>query len=214
VSQLLAQTPVGDLIDKVAYKREILVFASVLVAATSISIPLYHSFGFVAVTRAFQGIGCAIIPPGVAAITLGVVGPQRMPEQLSKNEMFNNSGYAFFALVGGLVAYFWEPAAVFFLVGVSAVLAVIACYSIPASAINDDMSRGLGGESEDSSRSKTLLAEEGGPAAGLSSADGTDTEAAIGYMDILKDSRFLIFSVSVGFFHFGNAVVLPLLGQV
>ena len=82
----MAQTPAGDIVDRTKYKREILGFAAVVVALTSMSVPVLSEFHWVAVTRAFQGIACAAVAPAISALTLGIVGPDGFTDQVGSNE--------------------------------------------------------------------------------------------------------------------------------
>jgi len=192
----VVQTPAGELIDRTKRKRECVVFAAVLVAVTSISMVVLPYFPAVAASRFFQGIGCAIVPPAIGSLTLGIVRPDVFVQQVSSNEMFNNAGTLFCALSAGLLAYFVSPQTIFFVVAATAVASAACCLAIPAASIDHERARGKASKVD----------EESGEEASEHTTGG--------YCELLKSKSILVFSISAGLFHFANAAVLPLLGQL
>src|SRR3954470_21566572 len=76
IATVAAQTPAGAFIDWTRFKRGMVVAAAVLVAAACVTITLAPVFPVVAACKAAMGVGAALFPPAVAAITLGLAGPR------------------------------------------------------------------------------------------------------------------------------------------
>ncbi|MCG6206599.1 MFS transporter [Rhodopseudomonas sp. HC1] len=194
---ILAQTPAGALIDRSTAKRGLMVTAAIVVTISSITLPLLQSFELVAATQALAGAAGAIFAPAVAAVTLGIVGPRAFARRTGRNEAFNHAGNATAALLAGVSAYFFGPVVVFWLMSAMAVASIFATLSIPASAIDDHMARGL-----DSAEA---------PATG--SAQTAHDEQPSGFKVLLTCRPLLIFAGATVLFHFANAAMLPLVGQ-
>ena len=103
---LLAQAPIGVLVDKLRAKRALVAAAAALVTATCLLIPLAPGFWPVAAMQAVSGASAAVFPPTVAAITLGVVGSAAFARRIGRNEAFNHGGNAACNVVVGAGAVF------------------------------------------------------------------------------------------------------------
>jgi predicted MFS family arabinose efflux permease len=98
IAGLLAQTPVGALIDATRLKRGIVIGAAVLVTLGSLMLTFLPQFSLVALMQFATGASGAIFPPAIAAITLGIVGPKAFARRVGRNEAFNHAGNATAAL--------------------------------------------------------------------------------------------------------------------
>ncbi|WP_062210259.1 MFS transporter [Aureimonas sp. AU12] len=192
IAGLLAQTPAGALVDRTKAKRTILVVAAILVTLSSIALPLLPNFSFVAITQAISGGAGAIFAPAIAAVTLGIVGPKAFAKRVGRNEAFNHAGNAVAATLAGVLAYFFGPIVVFWLMAGLALLSILATLKIPADAIDHGVARGLKKGEEDT---------------------GPDADAPSGFAMLLKSRPLLIFAACCTLFHFANAAMLPLVGQ-
>ena len=143
IAGLIAQTPAGALIDRTSHKRAIVIAAALAVTASCLTLPFVSNFYVVAATQSVAGIAGAVFPPALAAITLGIVGPKSFAKRIGRNEGFNHAGNATSAAIAGTTAYFFGPIVVFWLMAVLAALSVGAMLMVPASAIDDDLARGL-----------------------------------------------------------------------
>jgi predicted MFS family arabinose efflux permease len=134
------------------------------------------------------GAASAVFPPALAALSLGVVGRARLDGRISRNEGFNHAGnFVAAGMVGVLgqeLGYQW----IFYLVCLFAIGSAAAVNLIRPADIDHDAARG--GEE----------ASEGGK--------------PLRFRDLLRRRDLLIFLVSVVLFHFGNAAMLPMAGQV
>ena len=85
---LLAQTPIGVLLDGLRAKRALVAGAAALVTAACLLIPLAPSFWPVTAVQAVPG-AAAVFPPAIAAISLGIVGSVAFARRIGRNEAFN-----------------------------------------------------------------------------------------------------------------------------
>eukprot|EP01052_Picozoa_sp_SAG31_P018517 SAG31_NODE_1314_length_8851_cov_7.233318_8_plen_421_part_00 len=208
ISQFCVQTPVGDIIDRTTHKKAVCALCCILVAAMSLSMVEFPSTLPVIATRIVQGFGSAALPPAIAAITLGCVGPRKFARQISYNEVFNHAGMAACSVAAGLASVYFDPAATFIIVAATALLSMVCLPLI--TGIDHAVARGLASHDDDGD-AEGEKPSESSPA---SEDDSIKTgNAPVGYLDILRDLRILGFCVCCFGFHFGNAAMLPLLGQ-
>ncbi|MBA2401366.1 MAG: MFS transporter [Bradyrhizobium sp.] len=189
---IAAQTPAGALIDRSTAKRALMVAAAILVTLACLTLPLIQRFELVAATQAVAAAAGAIFAPAVAAVTLGIVGPKAFARRTGRNEAFNHAGNAVAAGIAGITAYSFGPIVVFWLLAAMAMVSILATLSIPASAIDDHVARGL----------DDLTAQ----------GAGTHDKPS-GFGVLLTCRPLLIFALATVSFHFSNAAMLPLVGQ-
>ena len=189
---ILAQTPAGALIDRSRAKRGWMAVAAVGVTAASLMLPFFDQFAPVAATQVLAHAAGSIFAPGIAALSLGIVGIGAFARRTGRNEAFNHAGNAVAAAIAGLSAYFYGPITVFWLIAAMALASIVATLSIPRAAIDDDIARGLEHAAADH------------PAA---------RDQPSGYRVLLTCRPLLIFAAATVLFHFANAAMLPLVGQ-
>lgn len=189
IATILAQTPAGNFIDVTHYKRAAIVIAAFLVTACCLVLPIAPGFLPVAITQSLAGVASSIFAPGIAAITLGIMGPKAFTRRTGRNEAFNHAGNAVAAVLAGAGAYVMGPIAVFYLMAAMAACSIAATLAVPAGAIDHDVARGL---DDGSHRSHARPA---------------------GLSVLLENRPLLIFAGCVVLFHFANAAMLPLVGQ-
>jgi MFS family permease len=112
-----------------------------------------------------------------------------MPVRTGRNEAFNHGGNVVAAALAGGVAYLLGYGAMFVLIAVMAAASAVAVLLIREVDIDHDLARG---------------ADDGEEARG---------RAAVGVSELFRDRRILVFIASAVLFHFGNAAMLPLVGQ-
>ncbi|MET0475668.1 MAG: MFS transporter [Mycobacterium sp.] len=184
---LIAQTPAGSLIDRARNRRAIVVVAALAVTLSSVALPFVDGFALITITQAVASLAGAIFAPAIAAITLGLTGPRLFSPRIGRNEAFNHAGNATAAGVAALLAWSLGPVVVFWLMGVLAVLSVVATTRIRGSEIDDDLARGLTDDGEK-------------PAGGLST--------------LLTNRPLLTFAVIAFTFHLANAAMLTSVSQL
>ncbi|MCE4225446.1 MFS transporter [Methylobacterium sp. C25] len=191
IAGLIAQTPAGALIDRTNRKRAVVIAAAVAVTLSCLALPFVSNFYLVAATQSLAGIAGAIFPPAIAAITLGVVGPNMFSKRVGRNEGFNHAGNAASAMIAGGSAYFFGPIVVFWLMAILAVASIAATLMIPAAEIDDDLARGMD------------------HAEGQEGADQPSGLAAL-----LQNRHLMLFAGLCAAFHLANAAMLPSVGQL
>ena len=191
VAGILAQTPAGALIDRSHAKRGWMAAAAVGVTAACLALPFIDRFSFVAATQVVAHVAGSIFAPGIAALSLGIVGLSGFSRRIGRNEAFNHAGNATAAAIAGIAAYFYGPIIVFWLLAAMALASIAATLSIPRAAIDDDVARGLAHAADDSA----------------------SHEQPSGYRVLLTCRPLLIFAAATVLFHFANAAMLPLVGQ-
>jgi MFS family permease len=192
---IVAQTPAGGLIDATRAKRAVLIAAAIAVTAASLLLPLFVRFVPVAASQAAAHAAAAVFGPGLAAVSLGIVGHAAFTRRIGRNESFNHAGNAFAATVAGATAYLWGPTVVFYLIAAMSAASLLSILIIPGRAIDNDLARGLHDRLDDR---------------GNAAPDG-DTPS--GLRVLLTCRPLLIFAAAVVLFHLSNAAMLPLVGQ-
>jgi predicted MFS family arabinose efflux permease len=99
VGSLLVQTPAGALIDGSTRKRCVVVAAAGVVSASCLVMAATDNFYGLVSAQAIAGSAADIFPSASAALTLGLVGRQRMALRTGRNEAFNHAGNVAVALL-------------------------------------------------------------------------------------------------------------------
>lgn len=187
---MLATTPLGALADATNAKRLMVAFCSVLVIVASLAILFVPTVPIVAASQIATGIAGAAIGPAIASLTLGIVGQKGLPHQLGQNEAFNHGGNVFAAAGAGFFAYEFGLTAVFVLMTLMAAGSIVAVFMIRARDIDHAQARGLAHK-----------------------AGADEREAPSSFRVLFKSAPLVILALTLMLFHFGNAAMLPLLGQ-
>ena len=190
IAAIAAQTPVGALVDRTVAKRALIVAGAVSVTVGALAMPLFPGFYSISILQAVTGVAGSVFTPALAAITLGVVGPRALARRIGRNESFNHAGNASAAVVTAAVAYFFGPVVVFWVLAAMAVLSVVAALRIPPDAIDHQSARGM------------------------DHVPGQPHRQPFRFSVLLHNRRLLVFAVAMVTFHFANAAMLPLVGQV
>jgi len=186
---MIAQTPAGWLIDRVAHKRELIALGSALIALGSLAMLHLQSVSGVLAVEALLGVVGAFFPPAIAGMSLGIVGRGRLDRRIGRNETFNHAGNVVTAALAGALGYYLAQAAIFYVVIALSFLAITIVFRIRAADIDFERARGADSDSAKNPPQTSRLA------------------------DLFKDRRVLVFVASVLLFHFANAAMLPLIGQ-
>jgi predicted MFS family arabinose efflux permease len=184
---LVAQTPAGALIDRCRNRRAIVIVAALAVTLSSVALPFVNGFALITATQAVAALAAAVFAPAIAAITLGLMGPRLFTGRIGRNEAFNHAGNATAAGVAALLAWSFGPEVVFWLMGVLAVLSVLATTRIKPEEVDDDLARGLAGDGRS-------------PAGALAT--------------LLTNRPLLTFAITAFTFHLANAAMLTSVSQL
>ena len=186
IAAAACQIPAGLLVDATRTKRLPIAGSGLLVGAGCLLIVLFPQFLAVVAAQAMLGAAAAVIPPAIAALSLGLVGRRLFDGRISRKESFNHGGNFLAAglagVLGQYVGYHW----IFYLVCGFAVASAVVVTLINPAEIDHDRARGS------------------------EAADGKP----IALRDLLRRRDLLVFLTSVVLFHFGNAAMLPMAGQV
>ena len=188
IAAALCQIPAGLMVDSLKIKRLLVAGSGLLVAAGCVIIAYFPKLVPVIAAQIMLGAASAVIPPALAALSLGIVGRRQLDARISRNESFNHGGNFIAAGLVGVLGMYFGYDWIFYLICIFAVASALVVLLIRPSEIDHDLARG--GEK--------------------SRPDGKP----IPIRELLKLRDLKIFLVSVVLFHFGNAAMLPMAGQV
>jgi MFS family permease len=120
----LAQIPAGALVDQSHHKRALIAGASLLIGLSSACVVLIPGKLGIYMTQCVIGITSAIFIPAIAAISLGIVGTERLDRRIARNESLNHAGNVINAGVMGLLGYALSRNWIFFFV------VFLCCFSL------------------------------------------------------------------------------------
>lgn len=192
VCAVIAQTPAGALLDKTLHKRSVLATAAVAIALGALLLVVNPCFACVITAQAVIGAASAFVPPAVAAISMGLVGPHHFDQRVGRNEAFNHSGNVAAAALSGVVSKTFSIIGIFYVVALLGFSSALTLFGIAPQEIDHKAARGAGSD------------ERG---------DGVQHSEPDGLWHTMSDRRILVFAVSAILFHFANAAMLPQVGQ-
>lgn len=212
----MVQPFAGDLIDKTAIDRRLFLSLAALLTALSASAVMFVREGnsqhvFIFITKIIEGIASSFIGPSLAALTLSSFGPSHFDAVMAVNILWGHLGSVVAAILAGIVSFVLYPDIkyCFLVIGGSALLALVFVRFLP---VGDPlMGRGFPGQ--------TCLDEDGH----LEQLDDDNlirpdkderVPKASAYLEVFGDTRCLILSCTGFFFHFANANVLLVLGEM
>jgi MFS family permease len=138
LGSLLSQVPAGAFIDSIADKRRAVRVGTVAVGIAALLLASASHRPVVYVAQALLGVGSALIGPGIAAISLALVGHAQLSERLGRNARYASIGNGMTAGVMGLFGAWFSPAAVFLLASLLAIPTLFALAVIRPGQINLD----------------------------------------------------------------------------
>jgi MFS family permease len=188
IAGILAQTPAGALVDQVHQKRTVIAVGVGALALGALLIAFLPTFWSVLSAQVLIGATSSIFIPAICAISLGIVGHRMFDARQGRNQSFNSAGNVFAAVSMGLLGYFVSNRSIFFFVVLCTLPTFLALRKILADEIDYERARG---------------AKKGAD-------DGKPARAAA----LLKDRPLVIFLICAVMFHFANAAMLPLLGEM
>jgi MFS family permease len=187
---VLLQTPAGWVVDRVAWKRLILVGGSVVLALGAILLASSDKASVVYTAQGLIGVAGPFLGPTIAAITMGLVGARLFDCQFGRNQGFNAAGNLCAAAIIAGTSRFIGNRAIFYAVALLVLPTIFAALRIRRDDIDPELARG-GCEREK---------EEGGGRNALATLAG--------------DPVLLAFLGCAFLFHFANAAMLPQLGEL
>jgi predicted MFS family arabinose efflux permease len=179
---------VGALVDRLRSKRALIAVGVGCLAVGAMIIAFFPTFWPVLLAQTLIGGTSSVFAPAIAAISLGVVGHRLFDRRQGRNQTFNSAGNVLAAVSMGLIGYYLSNRGIFFFVVALAFPTWAALGFIRPQEINYDLARGA--------------------------KSGPDDGKASHLKELLKDRRLLIFLLCAVMFHFANAAMLPLLGEM
>jgi predicted MFS family arabinose efflux permease len=188
IAGILAQTPAGALVDRLRAKRGLIAAGIVTLAVGAMIIAFFPSFWPVMTGQILIGALSSVFGPAICAISLGVVGRGLFDRRQGRNQTFNSAGNVVAAVSMGLIGYFIANRGIFLFVVALAIPTLVALRSIRADKIDYYLARGANA--------------------------GDAPKASERILDLFKDHPLVLFLVCAVMFHFANAAMLPLLGEM
>lgn len=192
VASVLAQGPAGWMVDWSEHKKWLIAVGAAIVALGCFVIVRAPNVATEVLTQIPLGMAAALFPPAIAAISLGIVGKERLSRRVGRNETFNHAGNVTFALLAGAVGAWIGQEWIFYASAIVASGTMCAAAMIRSEDIDNVAARAASGEK--------------------------DGHAGAGHVaslqDLLRKRSLLIFTASVVLFHFANAAMLPLVGEL
>jgi predicted MFS family arabinose efflux permease len=138
--------------------------------------------------QVFIGATSSVIMPAVCAMSLGIVGRAAFDARQGRNQTFNSAGNVMAALSMGLLGYYISNRSIFYFVIALSIPAILVLLLIRPAEIDYQLARGAkDGQSGGKAESAWLL---------------------------FRDRPLVLFLACAVMFHFANAAMLPLLGEM
>jgi predicted MFS family arabinose efflux permease len=188
IAGILAQTPAGGLVDFLRAKRALIGAAVAALAAGALLIALFPSFWPVMAAQVLIGSTSSVFIPAICAMSLGIVGRAAFDVRQGRNQTFNSAGNVVAAVSMGLLGYFVSNRSIFFFVAAFAIPTILVLLLIKPSEIDYESARG--------------------------GNDGEKGDKAESVRVLFRDRPLVIFLACAVMFHFANAAMLPLLGEM
>jgi predicted MFS family arabinose efflux permease len=188
IAGILAQTPAGGLVDFLRAKRALIGAAVAALAAGALLIALFPSFWPVMAAQVLIGSTSSVFIPAICAMSLGIVGRAAFDVRQGRNQTFNSAGNVVAAVSMGLLGYFVSNRSIFFFVAAFAIPTILVLLLIKPGEIDYELARGAN--------------------------DGEKGGRAESVRVLFRDRPLVIFLACAVMFHFANAAMLPLLGEM
>jgi MFS family permease len=185
---IAAQMPGGWVLDAARSKRRLLLIGILAIATSALVIALWPEFLSVAIAKLLHSLASSVVGPGIAAISLGLVGRAALGERFGRNARYSSAGTGVAAGLMGATGYLLSSQAVFLVTAALTLPAIAALFRIKAR----DIEAGLA----------TAEPEQRQP--GARKAEPMSV--------LFRQPALLVFAGSAGLFQFANAAMLPLIG--
>src|SRR6202522_3960229 len=188
IAGIVTQAPAGALVDFLRSKRTLVGVAVAALAAGALLVALFPSFWAVMGAQVLIGGTSSVFLPALCAMSLGVVGRAAFDSRQGRNQTFNSAGNVIAAVSMGLLGYFVSNRSIFFFVAAFAVPTILVLLLIKPTDIDYEVARGA--------------------------TDGEEGGKPESVLVLFQDHPLVIFLICAVMFHFANAAMLPLLGEM
>ncbi len=191
---VIAQTPAGAVIDGATFKRTLLAIAACVGGIGAVTLALLPTLWPIVATQIAIGAAFAFVPPGIAAISLGMVGSAALAKRQGRNQAFNAAGNVFFAVTAGALGYFAALSWIFYLILALGALTAFFALTIQKDDIDDDAAR----EAPEAQYGKREAPQP----------------FAMMLRNACRDRRIVVFVVVLFLWNLSNAAMLVMLGEI
>jgi predicted MFS family arabinose efflux permease len=188
IAGILTQTPAGGLVDSLRSKRALVGVGVAALATGALLIALFPSFWPVMGAQVLIGGTSSVFLPAICAMSLGIVGRAAFDTRQGRNQTFNSAGNVIAAVSMGLLGYFISNRSIFFFVAAFAAPTILILLMIQPAEIDYELARGA--------------------------KDGEKSGKVESVWTLFRDRPLVLFLVCAVMFHFANAAMLPLLGEM
>src|ERR1039457_4327840 len=188
IAGILTQTPAGALVDFLRSKRALVGVAVAALAAGALLIALFPSFWPVMSAQVLIGGTSSVFLPAICAMSLGIVGRAAFDARQGRNQTFNSAGNVIAAVSMGVLGYLVSNRSIFFFVAAFAVPTILVLLLIRPAEIDYELARGAND------------GEKGGKVESVEA--------------LFWERPLVLFLGCAVMFHFANAAMLPLLGEM
>jgi MFS family permease len=126
ITGMLSQIPAGALVDATENKRRAVALGIVVIMASAMLLALLPHELPVYVAEVLHGVASSVVGPGIAAISLRLVGPDALGERLGRNARYGSIGNGTAAALMGIVGTYVSTRSVFWLTVVLCIPALVA----------------------------------------------------------------------------------------
>jgi len=196
VVALLGQIPGGALLDWARRERLVAGIAVALISASAIAYAGWPILPVILMAAILHAAASCVLGPAIAAISLGLVGPDRIGERLGRNARFASIGAGLSAGIMGACGYFFETRSVFI---VTAALLIPTWWAL----------RRIAPQEIDAEQAHGNVA-----APRVTAPRSAKDPSSLGLRNLLSQPALLVFGISILLFHLANAAMLPLMGSV
>jgi MFS family permease len=186
IAGVLSQIPGGALADAVKGKRALVAVGITMIGIAALILALTPSYLLVMLASLLQGATAGIITPAIGAISLGLVGLQKMSLRTGRNYRYSAAGHAATAALLGLVGAYFAMSAIFIAAALLCVPALIALSFIRPEEIDYAKAR--------------------------NATPGQRADHA-SVLDLAKNHGLLLFTAALVLFQLADASMLPLIGE-
>jgi MFS family permease len=222
IAGIVTQTPAGALVDRLRSKRAFIAAGIVALAVGSLLIALMPNFWAIMTAQVLIGGTSSLFGPAICAISLGVVGRAAFDTRQGRNQTFNSAGNVTAAVLMGVLGYLVSNRSIFFFVVALAVPTLLMLLLIKPTEIDYEIARGAeDGDSKDQAKSVRVLLENSRKTGAVPPAppdvprnSSASWRRAAAPFALFQEHRLMLFLVCAVMFHFANAAMLPLLGEM
>ena len=116
IAAAICQVPAGLMVDGTRAKRLLIAASGLMVGLGCLLIVVFPHFWPVIAAQVLLGSASAVIPPAIAALSLGLVGRRLLDARISRNESFNHAGNFAAAVLAGTLGQYLGDHWIFYLV--------------------------------------------------------------------------------------------------